>query len=394
MREEFARRVLAQERSKAALCREYGISCPTGDKWLERFLAGESMSDRSRAPKSIPGRTAPEMEAQIVALRRKYPAIGAAKLRKILENEGHTDLPCARTVNNILHRNGLIEREASLAATPYQRFEKSAPNEMWQADFKGHFAMGNGHRCHPLNILDDHSRFNLCIEALEGETFEQVKPTLERLFREYGLPFSFLCDNGNPWGTSQSLGYTRFEVWLMELGVLTLHGRIRHPQTQGKEERFNRSFTRECLHRQEILDISHAQSVFDEYRRFYNEVRPHCALELDVPEKHYRPSNIVLPEMVEPWEYGSEYKLCKVKDTGYFNYRGQGYFLSEAFAGKYIAIRESHLPGQITLTPTEESHHILPLSRGGTHAESNLMALCKPCHSRITALDGDRWNTR
>ena len=349
MRVEFVRRVLAQERSKASLCREYGISRPTGDKWLERFLAGESMSDRSRAPKSIPGRTAPEMEAQIVALRRKYPAIGAAKLRKILENEGYTDLPCARTVNNILHRNGLIEREASLAAMPHQRFEKTAPNEMWQADFKGHFAMGNGHRCHPLNIIDDHSRFNLCIEALEGETFEQVKPTLERLFREYGLPFSFLCDNGNPWGTSQSLGYTRFEVWLMELGVLTLHGRIRHPQTQGKEERFNRSFTRECLRRQEILDISHAQSVFDEYRRFYNEVRPHCALELDVPEKHYRPSNIVLPEMVEPWEYGSEYKLCKVKDTGYFNYRGQGYFLSEAFAGKYIAIRESHLPGQITL---------------------------------------------
>ena len=86
----------------------------------------------------------------------------------------------------------LVEQEASLAATPHQRFEKSAPNEMWQADFKGHFAMKNGHRCHPLNIIDDHSRFNLCIEALEGETFEQVKPTLERIFREYGLPFRTL----------------------------------------------------------------------------------------------------------------------------------------------------------------------------------------------------------
>ena len=349
MREEFARRVLAQERSKAALCREYGISRPTGDKWLKRFLDGDSMSDRCRTPKSTPSRIDPELEHQIVALRRKYPAIGAEKLRRMMLDSGCSDLPCARTFNNVFHRNGLIEREASLAAMPHQRFEKSAPNEMWQADFKGHFAMKNGHRCHPLNIIDDHSRFNLCIEALEGETFEQVKPTLERLFREYGLPFSFLCDNGNPWGTSQSLGYTRFEVWLMELGVLTLHGRIRHPQTQGKEERFNRSFTRECLRRQEIMDISHAQSVFDEYRHFYNEVRPHCALDLDVPKVHYRPSVLELPEEVEPWEYGPEYKLCKVKDTGYFNYRGQGYFLSEAFAGKYIAIRESHLPGQITL---------------------------------------------
>ena len=178
MREEFARRVLAQERSKAALCREYGISRPTGDKWLKRFLDGDSMSDRSRTPKSTPSRIDPELEHQIVALRRKYPAIGAEKLRRMMLDSGCSDLPCARTFNNVFHRNGLIEREASLAATPHQRFEKSAPNEMWQADFKGHFAMKNGHRCHPLNIIDDHSRFNLCIEALEGETFEQVKPTL------------------------------------------------------------------------------------------------------------------------------------------------------------------------------------------------------------------------
>ena len=349
MREEFARRVLAKERSKAALCREYGISRPTGDKWLKRFLNSEPMSDRSRAPKSVPGRIEPALEDEIVAFREQYPAIGAVKLRDMMAREGLNDLPCARTFNNIFQRHGLIERADSQAATPYERFEKSAPNEMWQADFKGHFAMSNGYRCHTLNILDDHSRFNLCVEALQGETFEDVKPVMERLFREYGLPFSFLCDNGNPWGTAQSLGYTRFEVWLMELGVLTLHGRIRHPQTQGKEERFNRSFTRECLRYHKIRDLVHAQEVFDEYRTFYNEVRPHCALQLDVPQSHYRHSGKEFPECIVPWEYGPEYKLCKVKETGYFNYNGQGYFLSEAFAGKQIAVRESHLPGQITL---------------------------------------------
>lgn len=349
MREEFVRRVLAQEASKAALCREYGISRPTGDKWLERFLNGESMSDRSRAPRTVPGRIDPELEDEIVAFRKKHPAIGAVKLRKIMENQGHTNLPCAKTFNNIFHRHGLIEREASQAATPHQRFEKSVPNEMWQADFKGHFAMKNGYRCHPLNILDDHSRFNLCIEALQGETFEDVKPVMERIFREYGLPFSFLCDNGNPWGTSQSLGYTRFEVWLMELGILTLHGRIRHPQTQGKEERFNGSLTKECLKYHQIRDLTDAQQIFDEYRTFYNDVRPHFSLNLDVPQMHYRPSDREMPDQIEPWEYGSEYKLCKVKENGYFNYKGQGYFLSEAFGGKQIAVRESHLPGQITL---------------------------------------------
>lgn len=349
MREEFVRRVLAQERSKAALCREYGISRPTGDKWIERFQGGESMSDRSRAPKSVPGRIDSGMEAEIVRIRQLHPALGAVKLRKIMENAGYTNLPCARTFNNIFVRHGLIESEASQAATPYQRFEKAIPNEMWQADFKGHFRMEDGYRCHPLNIIDDCSRFNLCIEALTNETFDAVKPVMERLFKEYGLPFSFLCDNGNPWGTTQSLGFSRFEVWLMELGILTLHGKPLHPQTQGKEERFNRSFTRECLKGKVFADKNHAQSCFDEYRAFYNEVRPHFALDLEVPSSRYKPSSRQMPQVIEDWEYSSEYQLCKVKDSGYFNYKGQGFFLSEAFAGKYIAVRESHLPGQITL---------------------------------------------
>ena len=349
MREEFVRRVLAQEQSKTALCREYGISRPTGDKWIERFQTGQSMSDQSRAPKTIPWRIPAELEDKIVQLRKQYPAIGAVKLRRMMEDAGHTDLPCARTFNNIFRRHDLIGQEESAAATPIQRFEKAAPNEMWQADFKGHFRMKNGYRCHPLNILDDCSRFNLCIEALENETYDAVKPVMERLFREYGLPFSFLCDNGNPWGTAQSLGYSKFEVWLMELGILTLHGRPRHPQTQGKEERFNRSFTRECLKGKEFKDKAHAQSYFDEYRIFYNEVRPHFALDLEVPAMRYQSSKKQFPNKIEVWEYESEYKLCKVKETGYFNYDGQGFFLSEAFGGKTIAVRESHLPGQLTL---------------------------------------------
>ena len=349
MREEFVRRVLAKEKSKAALCREYGISRPTGDKWLRRYQENAPLSDRSRAPKTQPGRIAPEVEASIVQLRRQYPALGAEKLHKMMENMGCENLPCARTFNNIFARNRLISKEASLAAKHIQRFEKEQPNVMWQTDFKGHFALANGVRCHPLNILDDHSRFCLCTEALENETFLAVKPVFERVFSEFGLPFSLLCDNGNPWGTSQSTGYTAFEVWLMELGVLTLHGRPLHPQTQGKQERFNRSFTRECLAGKTFRDLADAQKAFDDYRAFYNTVRPHSALELAVPASVYSTSPRPFPSHIEHWEYGNDCQLCKVKQTGYFSFEGQGYFLSEAFRGKYIAVRESHLPGQITL---------------------------------------------
>lgn len=147
MRKEFVERVLAQEKSKSALCREYGISRPTGDKWLARYLTGKALENQSSAPHSKPRKTPPETKALIVDYRREHPAIGAVKIRKILENKGHTQLPSARTVNNILKRNGMITREASLAARPIQRFEKSIPNEMWQGDYKGHFAMKNGKRC-------------------------------------------------------------------------------------------------------------------------------------------------------------------------------------------------------------------------------------------------------
>lgn len=341
MREEFVKRVLAHEKSKSELCREYGISRPTGDKWMSRYLSGEALSDLSRAPKSLPGKTGAETESNIVTYRRKYPAIGAVKMRRIMENDGYTQLPSTRTFNEIFKRNGLITKESSEAATPYERFEKSYPNEMWQADFKGHFAMENGARCHPLNIVDDYSRMNLCCAPLSSEKFSEVKLCVENVFRQYGLPFSFLCDNGNPWGTSQSTGFTSFEVWLMELGVLTLHGRFLHPQTQGKEERFNGSFTRECLKYNSIRDAAHAAKVFEEYRAFYNNIRPHMALHLEVPASKYRSSPREYPSGIREWEYADGLKVHKVKSSGYITILGQGYFLSEAFGDKQIAFRES-----------------------------------------------------
>jgi transposase InsO family protein len=341
MRKEFVERVLAQEKSKSALCREYGISRPTGDKWISRYLEGTSLADLKRAPKTRPNKTDPEIEKKIVEYRERYPAIGAVKMHRMMEDAHYTDLPSPRTFNAIFKRNGLITKEASEAATPHEHFEKSYPNEMWQADFKGHFAMANGVRCHPLNIIDDYSRMNICCEPLLSETFAEIKPCMERIFQEYGMPFSFLCDNGNPWGTQQSTGFTSFEVWLMELGILTMHGRILHPQTQGKEERFNGSFTRECLKYHKIRDQEDAAHIFSEYREFYNHVRPHMSLNLEVPASRYTPSNRQFPTRIAQWEYPNELSVRNVKSSGYITIRGQGYFLSEAFGDKQIAFRES-----------------------------------------------------
>jgi len=339
-REEFVHRVLNHERSKSVLCREYGISRPTGDKWIKRFQRGDSMLDKSRAPFHTPNKTDKETEDAIVALRLKHPAIGAKKLKRMLENKGEY-APAYSTINAILHRNGLITKEASEAATPHIRFEKKRPNEMWQADYKGHFAMKDGNRCHPLSVLDDHSRFCLCVDAKVGECGEGAKESFLRVFERHGLPDTILCDNGNPWGTVQSVGYTKFEVWLMDFGILTKHCRIRHPQTQGKEERFNGTLLRERIKHREYEDFAHAQVDFDEYRTFYNYERPHHALNLDTPSERYRDSERKLPLKVAEWEYGSGLLVRQVKSTGYLTLNGQGYFLSEAFGSKTVGLRES-----------------------------------------------------
>lgn len=338
-----------REKSFSALCREYGISRPTGYKWLHRQAAGGGLSDRSRAPISRPRQIPEAMETVIVEHRQKEPALGAVKIHRILENEGYTNIPCPSTINAVLKRNGCISLEASRAATPYQRYEKEAPNMMWQADFKGHFQLGDGSRCHPLAIIDDHSRYCLNADAKPDERREGTKTSFQSTFQRFGLPEVLLCDNGNPWGTSQSTGYTLFEVWLMDLGILPIHIRPLHPQTQGKTERFNRSFKDERLRFYIPADMQDAQRQRLEYQEFYNHFRPHHALGLDVPAQHYQPSPRPFPDAIVPWEHDQGAVLAKVKSTGFVTYRGQGYFLSEAFAGHVLEIVPSHTDGVLNL---------------------------------------------
>lgn len=335
---EFVQRVLAKEASKSALCREYGISRVTGDKWIKRYLNGDDMGDRSRAPMHTPNRISPEAEERIVQARLKEPAIGAIKTRTMLINEGWENPPATSTINEVFRRNGLITKQASQAAQHHIRFEKDEPNDMWQADFKGNFLMQDNNRCHPLSIIDDCSRACLCADAKENEQLRSTKESFIQTFREVGLPKVLLCDNGTPWGSSQSTSITRFDVWLMELGVLCMHIRAQHPQTQGKVERFNGSYKRERLAFYTPKDIKDAQRCRMEYKEFYNNVRPHYSLNMDVPAKHYVPSSRTYIEKISKWDYESGGHLRKIKSSGYLTYDGQGYFLSEGLGEKEVML--------------------------------------------------------
>ena len=338
IRLEFVLKALHREKSKSALCREYGISRPTGDKWINRYLSGEGLSDQSRRPFHTPNRISEELENLIISYRSDEPALGAAKIRRMLENDGYGHLPAISTVNKVLKRNDLITKEASAAAKKTVRFEKELPNDMWQSDFKGDFLMRDGLRCYPLSILDDSSRMCLCADAKANLRFNDTKASFIKTFERYGLPDSLLCDNGNPWGSAQSNGITFFDTWMMELGILTMHIRFKHPQTQGKVERFNGSYKQERLRFYLPSDLDDAQRSREEYMSFYNCRRPHNALNLDCPAQHYTPSKRSYSDIVEPWEYEPGGELRRLKDSGYLTFKGQGYFFSEGLRGKELMV--------------------------------------------------------
>ena len=259
-----------KEKNFSKLCREYGITRKTGYKWLERFENNEGLSDRNKSPHNSPNKTPVEIEELILGLRKENPGWGAKTIKKVLENRGETGLPCVKTVNNILNRYGCISPEESMKRIPYIRFEKERCNEMWQTDFKGEFLMGNNKYCFPLDILDDHSRFLIQITPTES-TANFVIACFKRAFEEYGLPDSILSDNGAQFAGFRN-GFTQFEKWLMNLDVLPIHERIKHPQTQGKIERFHRTLKDELLKHIVFDDIEDADRQLQRWRYKYNKI--------------------------------------------------------------------------------------------------------------------------
>lgn len=179
-RSEFVR--LAQGCNVSQLCRRFGISRKTGYKWLARFQAGgdPGLLDRSRRPVHSPMRTSQMMEKRVIDARSKHPAWGPRKLQNLIRKqvEDPASLPAPSTIGQILLRHGLIDPSHSPRHRAWVRFEKEHPNQLWQMDFKGHVPMLNGKRCHPLTVLDDHSRFNVGLIACGDEQTATVKQAL------------------------------------------------------------------------------------------------------------------------------------------------------------------------------------------------------------------------
>lgn len=357
LKAEFVHMADQPNANMSQLCRRFGISRPTGYKWLRRYREQglEGLSERSRRPHNSPSKTPDAIEQLVVQARRRDPGWGGRKLHCHLCNRAEDgaisiradQVPSASTITRILDRHGMLADPAdSSRQGSWQRFERGAPNELWQLDFKGEFPLASGNLCYPLTLIDDHSRFSLAVAGCPNQQRSTVQAQLRKVFARYGLPQAILCDNGPPWGAG--LGwrdwgpfYTGLAVWLMRLGITVTYCRPNHPQGKGKNERFNGSLQSELLDHEQFDSYSQAHARMADWRRRYNSVRPHQALDMDPPASRYQPSQTALPETLPPVEYNPSQITRKVTTNGKIRFEGQQFTVGRAFSGYRLALRAS-----------------------------------------------------
>ena len=333
----IVQRVAEGSESFAAVCQSFGVSRPTGYRWWRRYcLAGSTtaLQDRSRRPQRSPGRTAQRVEARVVRLRQRY-GWGARKLRVLLAAEGMV-LPEV-TINRILKRHDLIERDTS-ARPAVHRFERAAPNELWQVDFKGEMPCGR-RRCYPLSILDDHSRFAVGLFGLSGTKAAPVQQSLIAAFEEYGMPAALLFDHGPPWwSTTNGHGFTWLSVWLIQQGIRLCYSGVGHPQTQGKVERFHRTLKHAVRRHGYPPNLPAWQTWLTDFRDEYNGLRPHESLNLEPPATRYQPSARAYNPRPPAWEYPENAEIRRLNTQGCLDWQRRRLFVCEALAGERVQI--------------------------------------------------------
>ena len=317
------------------LCQEFDISRPTGYEWWKRYRAGghKAVQEKSRRPHHSPEHTAANIEARVVQLRRQFPDWGARKLHVVLQQE-NIILPVI-TIHRILLRHDLV-REQDRTRKAVQRFERAAPNQLWQMDFKS--PIGWGAPVGPLSLLDDHSRYLLELTGTWSTRAEPVRERLEQTFQDCGVPDSMLMDHGTPWWNMKAeRGWTWLTVWLMKQGVHLCFSGYRHPQTQGKVERFHGAMEA-ALRRRGYPRQEQRQDWLDQFRQEYNHLRPHEALHMKTPGSVWRKSERQYQTNPPAWEYESGSELVRVGANGELRLQGRGWGISRALAGEWVQL--------------------------------------------------------
>jgi transposase InsO family protein len=260
---------------------------------------------------------------------------GGAKLAVLLAAEGHVLTP--RTIDRWIQREGWTRADSAPAPAP-QRFVHAAPNDLWQMDAKGAYPLADRQRCHTLSVLDDHSRFVVGLTPLLRLQTGAVRAALIRSFERYGVPAAMLMDHGAPWWSTQGpAGLTRLVVFLLKQGIRVVFSAVRHPQTQGKVERFHRTLAERLRWVGVPTTLAGFRRTLAWFREEYNEVRPHAALGLTPPATHFTPSARPYRPTPRPWSYPAGLEIRRVHPRGVIQVAGAPYFVSEALGGEDVA---------------------------------------------------------
>lgn len=328
-----------KEKRFSDLCREFGISRQTGYTWVKRYLSGgaNQVVDRSRRPLHSPRRTSSEIEQAVVALRHRWPDWGAPKLHILLRQQcpdaGNVTV---RTVHRILERHRMI-RDRDRHQPAAKRFERSAPNQLWQMDFKGPPGFNKTSPVGPLSVLDDHSRYVLTLKHLGSTQMTGVQSALEQTFQRCGVPEAMLMDHGTPWWNAASpWGWTELTVWMMRQGIRLMFSGIRHPQTQGKVERMHGALQRAVRNRgADLLE----QTWLDLFRHEYNHIRPHESLAMATPATRWYRSARAFQIAPPEWEYSAGIDVIRLAGKGQLYWQGRRWEISNALRRQLVGLQ-------------------------------------------------------
>lgn len=342
-RARFCVEALSGDVSVAELCRAYGVSRVTGYKWIRRYEAGgvEALADRSRARRTQPHAYSTRTRELVIQARLQHPTWGAKKIRPwLMKRRPRTELPSLSTMETILRDAGLVRprrRSRRFEGSLGDQVGADRPNHVWSVDFKGEFRLGDGSYCYPLTVFDNYSRYLLGCDALCSTELEPTKSAFHRIFAERGVPDRIRSDNGSPFTASSHGRLSRLSVYWMTLGIEIERTRPGHPQDNGRLERLHRTLKDDTA-RPPTRTRRGQQRRFNEFRRKYNEERPHEALGMRCPSEVYEPSTRPCKELA--YEYPGHWEVRKVSRMGQFAWKGRLHFLSEALIGHHVGLVE------------------------------------------------------
>ncbi len=344
----FVIRALEPGANKSELCREFGVSRPTGDKWVKRYLAEglDGLKELSRKPKTSPLSTSSEVVCEIIRIRSNRQSWGGKKIRPLLLKQfEESQVPTSRTIDRILDRCGLTLKNHK---RPKKNFEDASNviqpqkcNDVWTVDFKGWWFTSDKKRCEPLTIRDEYSRFIIDIVALRHTRTETVKDCFRKCFEKYGLPQYIRSDNGIPFACATAIcGLSQLSVWWLKLGITPNRIPPGCPYKNGAHERLHRDMRKE-LQANPARNLKHEQIRFDEWKTIFNNERAHEALGMKTPSQCYKVSSVPYDSSEPRYQYPDDYHTRSVCSYGRFNWEGKRLFLTKALTGEQIGIEQT-----------------------------------------------------